>query len=143
MKIACVQANAELCLTEDQFRKKVARLVRIALFNHADLVVFPEGMSFWVDFAKPNLRASTVLANADSKDVTITSVRSFVERISDWVLRHLRLDFMGSLLAQSKHNAIIDKAFADISEHYGIAIVAGSQYVQKPSGMYHVSRTYN
>jgi predicted amidohydrolase len=51
LRIAAVQPNAEACSSERAFCNKVKRLTQIAADSGATVVVFPEGLNFWLTYA--------------------------------------------------------------------------------------------
>lgn len=142
VKIAAVQAAAEACANEAAFANKVDRLVGVARDMGAEIVVFPEGISFWVEFARMSLRAGETRDRVGVEYVDAKSFRSVAERLSDWFLKRVRFNFIGEFLTQTRMSKIIRRAMSAAAKRHGVIVVGGSEYIRKLDGMYHISPVF-
>ncbi len=79
------------CFTEKTFFNYIERIFRINSYKHkADVLVFPEDISFCLAWVKESL------------PIKQNSFKSFLEKLSDIFLSKIKLDKMGKWLAQNK-----------------------------------------
>jgi len=144
IQIAAIQPNAQECYTEEQFYKKVYRLSFIAKQSGAKVIVFPEGLSFWLSFAKEAPRVSAAYYGHCFKMMrTQKGWRGWLEALSDWFLKRVKLNFMGEWLCQAKFYRVTQRTFSRVAKECGVVIVAGSIYARRLRGMENISMVFD
>ena len=145
INVAAVQSNAEQCWTEDQFQTKILSLTQKAARLGADIVVFPEDISFWLAWTKESNRVQGVrqhLGVPGAASMSTFSFRVWIEGLSDKILNRIRMHWLGEWLAQARISRILRRTFSLAARANKVIIVGGSEYVRKADGLYNVSPVF-
>jgi predicted amidohydrolase len=140
--IAAVQPNAQSCHSEDEFYNKMRRLSYTAKQNGAKVIVFPEGLSMWLSWCKESKSVKAFYSGQMPDDVSAFGMRSWVEKLTDWFFKVVKLKKMGEWMAQLKFQRIMERTFSSIAQELNVVIVAGSLYTQNISGMQNISMVF-
>ena len=144
LRVAAIQAGAEVCLSEQHFRDKICALVKKAKDQGAKIAVFPEDVGFWLTFANETYRVQQLRAGrVFEKLSTTTGWRKWVEDASDWILNRLHFNWFGEWLAQDRIARIVARTFSYAAKQYGIVIVSGTCYVRRKDGLYGACWVYD
>lgn len=137
--VAAIQPNAISFGSEIDFYKKIYQLSHIAKESGAEIIVFPEGLSMWLSWCKESHRVKETYYG--SPVVRLSNVR-WMEKISNWFFKRIKLNWFGEWLAQSQHYQIMKRTFSSVAKDLNVVIVAGSIYTRTINGMQNISMVF-
>jgi hypothetical protein len=127
VNIASVQLNLKQCFTEKVFYNFIENVFKQ---SEADVLIFPEDISFCLAWVKEDTIQSL-------------SIKSSVEKFTSYILSRINLSKMGKWLCDPKIERIIRRTFLSLTKKYNKVAVAGSIYVERPSGRYNSSLVFD
>jgi len=127
VKVASVQLNLKQCFTEKVFYNFIENVFKQ---SEADVLIFPEDISFCLAWVKEDAMQSL-------------SIKSSVEKFTSYILSRINLSKMGKWLCDPKIERIIRRTFLSLTKKYNKVAVAGSIYVERPSGRYNSSLVFD
>lgn len=141
IKVAAVQLDLVQCKNEKQFYNLINNLTREAVQNGAQVVAFPEDLGFCLSWAKESYRVQQI--KSGNELIQPLGLKSWLERLSDWILSRIKLNAMGEWLAQIRIANIIKRVFSRIAFENNVVIVSGSVYEKRFSGIYNVCYVFD
>jgi predicted amidohydrolase len=127
VNIASVQLNLKQCFTEKAFYNFIENVFKQ---TEADVLIFPEDISFCLAWVK-------------EESIQSLSLKSSVEKFTSYILSRINLNKMGKWLCDPKIERIIRRTFLSLTKKYNKVAVAGSIYVERPSGRYNSSLVFD
>ena len=148
--VAAIQASAIQCYRESEFSAHILQLTQKAKAQGAEIVVFPEDINLWLAFVKehPEVtldreKRSGVSIGAMSHSPKKSRVRVYFENVTDWILKHLHMPWLGDWLSKPKVARVCSRAFSRAAKEYSVVIVGGAYFHHDKDGLNAVCRVYD
>lgn len=144
IKVAAIQAQSEVCLSENDLYNKIFNLAHKAKLSGAKIIVFPEDISLWMQWCKESKRVKNMRYELQSNNVCVQSInRNTIETFVDKIFSKLNLSYMGEWLSQARICNIYKNVFSRVAHELNIVIVGGSIYEKRKNGIVNVSYVFD
>lgn len=141
IKVAAVQMDLVQCCDENDFLKLIDTLTKKSVASGAEIVCFPEDLSFCLAWASESYRVTQIRSNNDNSFQPF-KIKNLLETFIDLIISKIKLNSMGEWLSQKRISKIYHRVFSEVSKANNVVIVCGSLYERKIDGIYNVSYVY-
>ena len=137
IKVAAVQMDLVQCWDENDFLKLIDTLTKKSVASGAEIVCFPEDLSFCLAWASESYRVTQIRSNNDNSFQPF-KIKNLLETFIDLIISKIKLNSMGEWLSQKRISKIYHRVFSEVSKANNVVIVCGSLYERKIDGIYNV-----